>query len=123
MVMDYFKDRPQDLLVVTVDEEHPAEPLMDRISEFLGCDGSNRKFPKKNRAGSRGKKKQIDQEALDWKAAFNITGDDEYSIIPYLKGNDRGDLSVHFADKHEFRLDWKLFVVDELHDRIESLLE
>lgn len=121
MVEQYFKDRPEDLMVVTVDEENPDIPLMERLNRFLGCDERDRKFPRKNRAGGRGKPIEIDPLWLDWKMTFNISAGDEYTVIPYVKGSDNGDLSVHFASRDDFVLDFKTFLVNELHDDIDSL--
>ena len=124
MVEQYFKNRTDDLLTITVgkpqDENDPD--LMEVIANFLGCDAGNKRFPKKNRAGSRGKKVNIDLHALNWKNKFNISeNDDEYSNIPWVTRDHRHDLKVHISRKEEFKLNWDIFLVEDLQGKADTL--
>eukprot|EP01084_Bolivina_argentea_P264527 448108_1 len=122
MVEEYFKNRQNDLLIVTIDEENPDMNMMAKLNQFLGCKGK-RKFPKKNRAGTRGKKVKVNEKDLNWRNTFGINkGDNDYSIIPFLSRDKNHDLKVHLQRKDQFELNFKTFVVEDLQHAIESIL-
>ena len=122
MVQEYFENRPNDLLTVTIGSEDD-ENIMQSIGDFLGCGGAGRRFPKKNRAGSRGRPITVNPDALDWKATFQIDESDEYSKIPYLSRHPAThDLSVHLADKDDFKLNWDVFLVEELQGKADTVI-
>ena len=111
-VREYFKDRPDDLLEITVGD---SGDIYDKVAKFLGCNKPSRRFPhenKSNRMGIKTKYSNIKVDPNDDKWNWRKKWKDN---LPYLVRND-GDQShsLHVATKDQFILDWNLFVVGDL---------
>lgn len=104
-VIEYFKDRPDDLLVWNINDPATQKNPWKAISEFLGCPEPNFAFPHLNSGGSGKKKKPAtyldEYPDMNWREYFGE------GMIPYVhrdKGKDA--LHLHVVKESEFETEF-----------------